>query len=710
MRPGRTAQHLLAVVLASGGAVAAAAEGVPVDLSGYRPDCGVLVRDDGGGLTLTWRIDSSPDEGQGTRLRLDLRPGHPLIAELNPTAGDPPPDRRGAFLDHGADFATFVTVGTRVGEAGRPPGMSPFNAFFDAPARRPHRTYKASLDRKWARVTSQGRRATVTLGDVTAGPFSGTLQLTFSAKSPLIHVETVLTTQQPDCAYLYDAGLVSDRPDWETLGWTDTEGRWQVESQGPALADRALAVRYRMVAAENPRGAIACFPPPHKFFFARDLTDNLRNGWAGRDHRGLEARAGFGLRQPEAGGGRYAPWYNAPTGTEQRLGVFYLVSRGTAEQAAMEALKYTRGDRFPEVPGHRTFTSHWHLAAAEAAMKEQAEGGTRTTPEFVKMFRDMGVNLVHLAEFHGDGHPQDPGPLRLPEMAAMFAECKRLSAPDLLFLPGEEANVHLRTTRPGGNPGHWLYLFPRPVNWTMTRGPGQPFAETLEPFGQVYHVGDQGDMVRLLIEEHGLAWTAHPRIKASTWAPDAYKDAEFYRSDRWLGAAWKGMPVDLSRERLGERGLDLLDDMNNWGEPKALVGEVDVFKLDHTHELYGHMNINYLKLDRQPGFDEDWSPVLDALRNRRFFTTTGEVLIRDLAIESKSVRVELDWTFPLKALYVISGDGEHVTRERIDLSDTEGFGRRTWTLTPDLKGRRWARVEAWDIAGNGAFSQPTRLD
>ena len=48
-------------------------------------------------------------------------------------------------------------------------------------------------------------------------------------------------------------------------------------------------------------------------------------------------------------------------------------------------------------------------------------------PDLVKMFKDMNVNIVHLAEFHGDGHPRDPGPLRLPEMAAMFDECRRLS-------------------------------------------------------------------------------------------------------------------------------------------------------------------------------------------------------------------------------------------------------------------------------------------
>ena len=30
-------------------------------------------------------------------------------------------------------------------------------------------------------------------------------------------------------------------------------------------------------------------------------------------------------------------------------------------------------------------------------------------------------------------------------------------------------------------------------------------------------------------------------------------------------------------------------------------------------------------------------------------------------------------------------------------------------FTPDLTGRTWVRLEAWDIAGNGAFTQPVWL-
>jgi hypothetical protein len=184
------------------------------------------------------------------------------------------------------------------------------------------------------------------------------------------------------------------------------------------------------------------------------------------------------------------------------------------------------------------------------------------------------------------------------------------------------------------------------------------------------------------------------------------------------------MPADLSRERLGERGLDLLDDMANWGQRKYLIGEVDVFKIERSHELYGHMNVNYLRLSHVPRFEEGWQPILDALRRGQFFVTTGEILIREFTLNGKqsgeSVRVrngapgklkaELEWTFPLKFAEVITGDGQKVFRERINLSDTTAFGKRALELKPELPGRKWLRFEVWDIAANGAFTEPVWLE
>jgi hypothetical protein len=157
---------------------------------------------------------------------------------------------------------------------------------------------------------------------------------------------------------------------------------------------------------------------------------------------------------------------------------------------------------------------------------------------------------------------------------------------------------------------------------------------------------------------------------------------------------------------------------------KYILGEVDVFKIDHTHELYGHINVNYLQLDELPKFQDGWQPILEALRGGRFFVTTGEVLIPEFEIDGKrsgetltlvagkrsKAVVKMEGTFPLNFAEVISGDGDRVYRERIDLSNSPEFDERTLRIQLDLRGRRWARLEVWDIAANGAFTQPIWID
>jgi hypothetical protein len=115
----------------------------------------------------------------------------------------------------------------------------------------------------------------------------------------------------------------------------------------------------------------------------------------------------------------------------------------------------------------------------------------------------------------------------------------------------------------------------------------------------------------------------HARIKSSTGFPDEYRTEPFFTSDRYLGSAWKAMPADYSRDTLGWRVLDLEDDMANWGNRKYILGEADLFKIYEDYELFGAMNINYLKLDQIPRFEDGWQPVLDALRGGDFFVTTG---------------------------------------------------------------------------------------
>jgi hypothetical protein len=139
------------------------------------------------------------------------------------------------------------------------------------------------------------------------------------------------------------------------------------------------------------------------------------------------------------------------------------------------------------------------------------------------------------------------------------------------------------------------------------------------------------------------------------------------------------------------------------------MGEVDVFKVEPDYELYGHANVNYLRLDRIPKFDEGWQSVVDALHDGKFFVTTGEVLLPLVEVEpfgQPTLHVRVDHTFPLAFAELITGDGKKISRQHIDLRDTKVFGSRELRIPLNLAGKTWYRFEVWDVAANGAFTQP----
>jgi hypothetical protein len=159
--------------------------------------------------------------------------------------------------------------------------------------------------------------------------------------------------------------------------------------------------------------------------------------------------------------------------------------------------------------------------------------------------------------------------------------------------------------------------------------------------------------------------------------------------------------------------------MNNWGHQKTIIAEADLFTITQENEMYAHMNVNYMMIDKLPKYDAGWTAVVEAMQQGKFFSTTGEVLMHELNINGKisgetlqlsstgiaDIGLKLSWTFPLNFAEIISGDGNKVYREKIDLSATQAFGTQLFNFRPNLKGRKWVRIEVWDCAVNGAFSQ-----
>jgi hypothetical protein len=641
-------------------------------------------------LSVSWPAGKS----KTGRIIIDLSSQQPLFKSLELQEGN-----RNHAIASGLDPVFLLTVGKRdlVSQNG-------WNIFFDKVPNKPFTSNRIEFNKHAAAVTSIGARTVISIDSLKAPGFTGALEITLYNGSPLMNIAAVMSTNIDSTAILYDAGLVSKTIPWGKIGFSNVQE--QMQSIKPSGNDTAvnLQVKYRSIIGVSNNGSLAVFPPPHQYFYPLDEAFNLKFVWAGNQYRNLVDGYGIGIRQDLYGDRRYVPWFNAPPGTRQRLNYFVLLNNGNESNALAEVKQFTNNDRYTSLPGYKTMASHFHN---EFIMKVvMANKPVPDTPGFMRVFSRTGIDIVHLGEFHYTAHPKGPDSLRLQELHALFKQCERLSSDKFLLLPGEEPNEFFG--------GHWLQLFPKPVYWIMSRKEGQPFVTNDATYGKVYHVSNENEMLELLKKENGLAWTAHPRTKGSTGYPDKYRLTPFFNDDHFLGAAWKAMPADLSQPFLGKRVLDLMDDMNNWGNRKKVLAESDLFTIEPENEMYAHLNVNYLKIDKLPDYKSGWQTIVDALQAGKFFSSTGEVLIPTFTVNSlnskqTTVSFKLKWTFPMNYAEIISGDGNKVYRERVTLHNTHAFGEQTFSIPLDLTGRKWVRLEAWDVAANGAFTQTVWL-
>lgn len=672
---------------------------VPVNLKRFDPKSGARVSVERNIISITW---PAGNQLQG-QLLVDLNQDAPLIKRLGIITG-----KKMSEIGKELDPAFLLTVGKRdlVSQNG-------WNIFFDKVPLKPFQSHKLEFQKKSASIHSGGSRTILTINEITAPGFRGTVEMTFYNGSPLFNIAAVVSTEKDSTAILYDAGLVSRTSAWKNIAFAEVTD--QLKTIAPAFVDTSLnqAVKYRTIVGSSDGGSLALFPAPHQYFYPLDEAFNLKFVWFGNNYRKMVNGYGIGIRQDLYGDKRFVPWFNAPPGTQQRLNFFCLLSSRDAGNVLSEVKKFTNNDSYVSLPGYKKMASHFHNEFIMRVV--MANKPIPDSPAFVDVFKKAGIDMVHLGEFHYTAHPKGPDEVRLKELQALFEQCKRLSSKDFLLMPGEEPNEFFG--------GHWLQFFPKPVYWIMSRKEGQPFVMQDSVYGTVYRIANSSEMLDLLNKEKGLAWTAHPRTKGSTGYPDKYKTEPFFLSPRFLGAAWKPIPADLSVPRLGKRVLDLLDDMNNWGLTKKVLAEADLFTIEHENEMYAHMNVNYLRLDRLPSFSEGWQSVVDTLQKGNFFSTTGEVLIPSFTVnkvlpgDTASMRSDgqtditfnVHWTFPLQYAEIISGDGNIVYRHTINLENSLAFGKREFSVPLNLAGRKWVRLEVWDTAVNGAYTQTVWL-
>ncbi len=631
------------------------------------------------------RVEWPDERGRTWTAQFGLRPGGPLITSI--AVG-------GKNVIGGADPFYRAETGRRRGG---------FDAFFDFPPSAPEgtRSFLGDFHPKAARARTIGDRMEISFDGMRLGIFEGEIRYIFYPGSRLIEQQAALKTQEQDVAYFYDAGLRMTAAAEQTPGGTmnsevsyfDTKGKFQTIAPPYGSERLSASVRYRAVAARMPGGSVAVFPAPHQYLFARDYTTNMGYVW----YKAWRGKVSLGIRQYPDDDSPYYPWMNAPPGTEQQMRMFISLDDAPARTTLDGVLRYTHGDRFQKLPGYITFAPHWHLAYTLQAR----EHGFDWEPPFKPAMQAVGIDAAMIMDFHGDGHPRDQGQTRLEELRDYFRACKAQSGRDYLLFPAEEANVILG--------GHWGIVFPKPVYWYMDRKPDQPFMSTDPKYGTVYRVGNPQEVWDMVRREGGYTYQTHPRTKGSTGYPDAILDTPYFRDPRYLGSGWKAMPSDLSSPRLGERAFKTVDDLNNLGLKKLMLGEVDVFQLDSTHELYGHLNLNYVHLSSLPSYD-NYGQILDTVARGDYFISTGEVVIPNAQLsgsgENVTANVTVDYTFPLRMAEIVWGDGSATHRKIIPLEETGEFGHAKFQWTAEAKNWKWARLAVWDVAGDGAFTNP----
>src|SRR3989441_1085948 len=646
----------LVVALATSAARLFGASELTCDMTGYRATHGLEARVEKDALLVQWNGEA----GEQLRASFAIENNHPVVRELAVRNKD----GRWSTLGRNLVPEFGVTTGIRRTNHGLPE-TNRWDVFWDVPLNHTNevRRFAASYQTDRCEVKTEGARLEISFPGLSMGIFSGKLQFTVYPGANLLRQVAIAKTEEPSVAYKYEGGLRGfSTASFPRAFWHDVKSEPQRTEVARAEPGKQviLRARNRLAIAEGADGAIAVFPPPHQFFFARELEVNLGYVWYRKDS---DETFAIGVRHADREEGYNPAWingvfalYNAPPGTWERMAVYFYLSPSDARACRESVMAYTHGDRYPPLRGFKTMVTHFHVAFTKELMDS---GNLDAEPPWIPLMKALGINIAHIFDFHGDGHPNDPGPLRLTELENYFEACRRHSDHDFLILPGEEANAYLG--------GHYNIAFPKPVYWTHVRTNGQPFVEAHPKYGKVFHAGSAEDVFELMKRENALVWQTHPRTKGSTGYPDKIRDADYLRSEHWLGAAFKALPVDLSQKRLGEvRCCGTLDDMNNWGGPKYMVGEVDTYKKFPDYDLYGDFHVNYVKLERVPGFD-DWSAINRALRAGEFFVTTGEVLIPHWSVEGggnkREVVADVEWTFPLEFVEAGWGGGQQVGRK-----------------------------------------------
>ncbi len=419
-----------------------AAADLACDLSQYQGLPGLEAQVKGDALRVRW----SGEHSQQLRASVTIEKGVPTVRELalQTQVG------RWSILGRNLAPEFGVTTGIRRTNHGLA-RSNRWDVFWDVPLNHTNevRRFTAAYQADRCAVKTDGARLEISFPGLSMGIFSGKLQFTVYRGANLLRQEAIAKTEEPSVAYKYEGGLAGFSNELlPRVVWRDVHGAMQTASVPDGENGRQIILRAqnRLAIAEG-SGTVAVFPPPHQFFFARELEVNLGYVW----YRRKGETFALGVRHGDHEEGYNPAWingvfalYNAPPGTWQRMAVYFYLSPTDAPSCRESVMAYTHGDRYKPLPGYKTLVTHFHLAFTQELMDS---GNLDTEPAWIPLMRSLGINIAHIFDFHGDGHPNDPGPLRLAELNFRSLFTGPMSVPAVSRWPKKIRTAATFTTR-----------------------------------------------------------------------------------------------------------------------------------------------------------------------------------------------------------------------------------------------------------------------
>ena len=283
------------------------------DLTRYQRQPGLEARAEQDALVVEWQGEADAQ----LRVEFVIEGGAPTVRQLS-LRGQA---RAWTALGRNLKPLFGVTTGIRRTNHGLPE-ENRWDVFWDVPLNHTNEV------RRFVEISFPG---------LEMGIFSGRLQFTVYRGANLLRLEAIAKTEEPSVAYKYEAGLSGlSTVLLPRVVWRDVRHETQAANvAGQRAAETViLRARNRLAIAEGDGGSLGFLPPPHQFFFARELEVNLGYVWYRKE---ADTTFSMGIRHADREEGYNPAWingvfalYNAPPGTWQRMAAYLYVSPGDA--------------------------------------------------------------------------------------------------------------------------------------------------------------------------------------------------------------------------------------------------------------------------------------------------------------------------------------------------------------------------------------------